>query len=54
MADASELEQEVVVVNFQNGIAEVDTWDHFVNQEDQSHHSSQWKMMISATFACLT
>jgi hypothetical protein len=21
-------------VNYQNGIAEVDTWDHFVNQED--------------------
>jgi hypothetical protein len=31
-----ERDQEVVVVNFQNGIAEVDTWDHFVNQEDQS------------------
>jgi len=25
--------QEVVVVNYQHGVAEVDTWDHFVNQE---------------------
>jgi hypothetical protein len=29
-----ERDQEVVVVNYQHGIAEVDTWDHFVNQED--------------------
>ncbi|HEY4035325.1 MAG TPA: hypothetical protein VGL94_15315 [Ktedonobacteraceae bacterium] len=28
-----ERDQEVVVVNYQNGIAEVDTWDHFINQE---------------------
>jgi Na+-transporting methylmalonyl-CoA/oxaloacetate decarboxylase gamma subunit len=28
-----ERDQEVVVVNCQNGIAEVDTWEHFVNQE---------------------
>jgi hypothetical protein len=28
-----ERDQEVVVVNYQEGIAEVDTWDHFVNQE---------------------
>jgi hypothetical protein len=28
-----ERDQEVVVVNYQHGIAEVDTWDHFVNQE---------------------
>ena len=27
-----ERDQEVVVVNYQNGIAEVDTWEHFVNQ----------------------
>jgi hypothetical protein len=26
--------QEIVVVNYQRGIAEVDTWDHFVNQEE--------------------
>jgi hypothetical protein len=25
--------QEVVVLNYQDGIAEVDTWDHFVNRE---------------------
>jgi len=28
-----ERNQEVVVVNYQNGIAEVDTWEHFVSQE---------------------
>ena len=28
-----ERDQEVVVVNYQHGVAEVDTWDHFVNQE---------------------
>jgi len=28
-----EREQEVVVVNYQHGIAEVDTWDHFINEE---------------------
>jgi len=27
--------QEVVVVNFQKGVAEVDTWDHFINQEEE-------------------
>jgi hypothetical protein len=25
--------QEIVVVNYQNGIAEVDTWEHFINEE---------------------
>lgn len=29
-----ERDQEVVVVNYQNGVAEVDTWDHFVSQEE--------------------
>lgn len=28
-----ERDQEVVVVNYQHGVAEVDTWDHFVSQE---------------------
>jgi hypothetical protein len=28
-----ERDQEIVVVNYQHGVAEVDTWDHFVNQE---------------------
>jgi hypothetical protein len=27
--------QEVVVVNFQNGVAEVDTWEHFIGQEEE-------------------
>lgn len=31
-----ERDQEVVVVNYQRGIAEVDTWDHFVSQEESS------------------
>ena len=29
-----EREQEVVVVNYKSGVAEVDTWEHFINQED--------------------
>ncbi|HTI13400.1 MAG TPA: hypothetical protein VL461_02370 [Dictyobacter sp.] len=29
-----ERDQEVVVVNYHRGIAEVDTWEHFVNQEE--------------------
>ncbi len=29
-----ERDQEVVVVNYQRGVAEVDTWDHFVSHED--------------------
>ncbi len=29
-----ERDQEVVVVNYQSGVAEIDTWEHFVNQED--------------------
>jgi len=28
-----ERDQEVVVTNYHNGIAEIDTWDHFINQE---------------------
>jgi hypothetical protein len=31
-----EREQEVVVVNYKSGIAEVDTWEHFINREDSS------------------
>lgn len=29
-----ERDQEVVVVNYQNGIADIDTWEHFASQED--------------------
>ncbi len=29
-----ERDQEVVVVNYQNGVADVDTWEHFASQED--------------------
>ncbi len=28
-----ERDQEVVVVNYQNGVAEVDTWEHFMHEE---------------------
>jgi membrane protein implicated in regulation of membrane protease activity len=27
--------EEVVVVNFENGVAEVDTWEHFIGQEEE-------------------
>ena len=36
-----ERDQEVVVVNYQRGIAEVDTWDHFVNHVDQNDPPSE-------------
>ncbi len=29
-----ERDQEIVVVNYEAGVAEVDTWDHFINQEE--------------------
>src|SRR5258708_37448315 len=29
-----ERDQEVVVVTYERGIAEVDTWDHFINQDN--------------------
>jgi hypothetical protein len=32
-----ERDQEVVVVNYQRGVAEVDTWDHFVSHEETGH-----------------
>jgi hypothetical protein len=35
-----EREQEVVVVNYKRGVAEVDTWEHFINQEDSSSGSN--------------
>ncbi|GCE13392.1 hypothetical protein [Tengunoibacter tsumagoiensis] len=40
-----ERDQEVVVINYQRGIAEVDTWEHFVNQEEsvgiEGSHSNE-------------
>jgi hypothetical protein len=32
--------QEVVVISYAGGIAEVDTWDHFINEEEAQSHSS--------------
>ena len=28
--------QEVVVINYQNGVAEVDTWERFINEEEEA------------------
>ncbi len=35
-----ERDQEVVVISYQRGVAEVDTWDHFVNHADSENSSS--------------
>ena len=35
-----ERDQEVVVVNYQHGIAEVDTWDHFISEEGTHSEAS--------------
>jgi hypothetical protein len=35
-----EREQEIVVVNYQGGVAEVDTWEHFINQEESDSAST--------------
>ena len=42
-----ERNQEVVVVSYQNGIAEVDTWEHFINEEGTSAGTSGSSMMAS-------
>ena len=48
-ADGQRLErnQEVVVVSYQNGIAEVDTWEHFINEEGISAGTSGSSMMAA-------
>lgn len=38
-AQRLERDQEVVVVNYQNGVAEVDTWEHFMNEPGRSADS---------------
>src|SRR5260370_33261309 len=35
-----ERDQEVVVINYAHGVAEVDTWDHFINEEEAQFDSS--------------
>jgi hypothetical protein len=35
-----ERDQEVVVINYARGVAEVDTWDHFINEEEAQFDSS--------------
>jgi membrane protein implicated in regulation of membrane protease activity len=42
-----ERNQEVVVVSYQNGIAEVDTWEHFINEEGTSAGTSESSLMGS-------
>jgi hypothetical protein len=36
-----EREQEVVVINYSSGIAEVDTWEHFTSQEESNSASTR-------------
>ena len=42
-----ERNQEVVVVSYHNGIAEVDTWEHFINEEGTYVGTSGSSMMAS-------
>lgn len=42
-----ERDQEVVVVSYQNGIAEVDTWEHFINEEGAYTGSSGSSVMAA-------
>jgi len=35
-----ERDQEVVVVNYQRGIAEVETWERFINEEEEAQGAS--------------
>lgn len=35
-----ERDQEVVVTNYEHGIAEVDTWEHFLEQEQEQEYSA--------------
>lgn len=39
--------QEIVVVSYQNGIAEVDTWEHFINEEGAYTGTSGSSMMAA-------
>lgn len=39
--------QEVVVVSYQNGVAEVDTWEHFINEEGTYTGTSGSSMMVA-------
>ena len=39
--------QEIVVVSYQNGIAEVDTWEHFINEEGSYAGTSGSSMMAA-------
>jgi len=36
-----ERDQEVVVINYQHGVAEVDTWERFINEEDTPQTQSE-------------
>lgn len=43
-----ERDQEVVVVHYQHGIAEVDTWEHFINQEHSSEERPPAQEAVNA------
>ena len=42
-----ERDREVVVVSYQNGVAEVDTWEHFINEEGTYAGTSGSSMMTA-------
>ncbi len=44
-----ERDQEVVVVNYQHGIAEVDTWDHFVDQDHDQADTTHVSDTVNST-----
>ena len=48
-----ERDQEVVVINYQQGVAEVDTWDHFVNHGTSEEVSSDAAVPDEAEMAAL-
>ncbi|HEU5375992.1 MAG TPA: hypothetical protein VFV38_11170 [Ktedonobacteraceae bacterium] len=41
-----ERDQEVVVVNYQQGVAEVDTWEHFMHEETRSPDPSTFEELV--------
>jgi hypothetical protein len=48
-----EREQEVVVINYRSGVAEVDTWEHFINQEESGTGNTHQNDEMAALKALL-
>jgi hypothetical protein len=44
-----ERDQEVVVVNYQQGIAEVETWERFINEEENTQDTENTEIAENAT-----